>query len=208
MKRDPQRPDAEEAELLEHFRRHSDEQPSAQLDARILAAARAAARPSQSPWARLGHWLFGRPQRWPVALAGVATLGVGLSLALRTFEQAPRYDAPVPAMAPAPQAEALSRAAQQAAPALYSAPAAPAAAPEQPRALAESASMADEAAPMAKRSAKVAEAPAEPETSLRRLAELQRQGDQAAAARLRDELRRRYPQLDVEGELRRLEARP
>lgn len=210
MTRHPQRPDAEEAELLEHFRQHGGEQPPAQLDARILAAARAAVQPRANAWQRLGRWLFGRPQRWSVALAGVATLGIGLSLALRTFEEAPRYDAVAPAVAPAPKAESMARSARQAAPALYSAPAAPAAVPapqlEQRKQMAESAVAADAAAPMAKRSAEPA--PAEPQASLRRLAELQRQGDQAAATSLREDLQRRYPRLDIDAELRRLEARP
>ncbi|MBB4862418.1 hypothetical protein HNP46_001256 [Pseudomonas nitritireducens] len=104
MNRDPH-----EQQMLDHYRRHSAEQPSAQLDARILAAARAAVEEKQPRFAqRLHHWLLGAGsrQRWGVAVAGLATLGVGLSLTLRTYEEAPqRFDAPAsPAMmrAPAP----------------------------------------------------------------------------------------------------------
>lgn len=205
MNRHPQRPDAEEEALLEHFRRHSEAEPSAQLDARILAAARAAVRPQASRWQRLRQWLFGRPQRWSVALAGLATLGIGLSLTLRTYEQAPRYDAPAPVAAPAMQRQAMPQA-----PAFYAAPAAPAAsapqADEERKVLAERAQ--DLAAPTAKRKAEVAEPRPEPEASLRRLLALQRQGDAAAAQQLRESLAQRYPQLDIDGELRRLQAQP
>lgn len=210
MNRHPQRPDAEEEALLEHFRRHSDVQPSAQLDARILAAARAAAQPRPSAWQRLRQWLFGRPQRWSVALAGIATLGIGLSLTLRTYEQAPsRYDAPVPAAAPSMQRQAMPQS-----PAFYAAPAAPAAmAPQaqERKALAESAQ--DEVAPAAKRKAEAeaaerSAAPPEPEASLRRLLALQRQGDATAVQQLRESLKQRYPQLDIDKELRQLQAQP
>ncbi|MFZ5956052.1 hypothetical protein ACOXVJ_00895 [Pseudomonas knackmussii] len=200
MNRHPQRPDAEEEALLEHFRRHSDAQPSAQLDARILAAARAAVPQHPSAWQRVRQWLFGSPQRWSVALAGLATLGIGLNLTLRTYEQAPpRFDAPAPAAAPSMQRQAMPQT-----PALYSAPAASAPQTEERKVLAESASVQDLAAPAAKRKAEAAE----PETDLRRLLELQRQGDAAAAQQLRTSLRQRYPQLDIDKELKRLQAQP
>jgi hypothetical protein len=118
MNRDPH-----EQPLLEHYRRHSDEQPSAQLDARILAAARAAVQEQKPGLAqRLRLWLLGAGsrQRWGVAVAGLATLGIGLSLTLRTFEEAPnRFDAPVaPTMmrAPAPAPAMAPPAAPAAAP--------------------------------------------------------------------------------------------
>ncbi len=72
MNRDPH-----EQELLELYRRHSEAQPSAQLDARILAAARAAVQQKPPSFAqRLHQWLLGAGsrQRWGVAVAGLATL--------------------------------------------------------------------------------------------------------------------------------------
>ena len=207
MNRHPQRPDAEEAALLEHFRRHSDAQPSAQLDARILAAARAAVPKRPSAWQRVRQWLFGSPQRWSVTLAGLATLGIGLNLTLRTHEQAPpRFDAPAQAVVPGMQRQAMPQT-----PALYSAPAASAPQTEERKALAESASVQDLAAPAAKRKAEAAEprpGPPEPEASLRRLLELQRKGDGAAVRQLRESLQQRYPQLEIDKELKRLQAQP
>lgn len=200
MNRHPQRPDAEEEALLEHFRRHSDAQPSAQLDARILAAARAAVPQRPSAWQRIQQWLSGGPQRWSVVLAGLVILGIGLNLTLRTYEQAPpRFDAPVPAVAPSMQRQVMPQT-----PALYSAPAASAPQTEERKVLAESASVQDLAAPAAKRKAEVAE----PEASLHRLLELQRQGDAAAVLQLRASLQQRYPQLDIDKALKHLQAQP
>lgn len=95
----------QEQQLLEHFRQHSQGEPSAALDALILDAARQAlsARPSRAQ--RLHAWLFGAGShvRWSVAFAGLATLGIGLSLTLNTREQLPRlYDEPSPATLQAP----------------------------------------------------------------------------------------------------------
>lgn len=101
-------PDEQERQMLEHFRQHSDGEPSASLDAQILAAASAAVRnttiieskPALS--ARLHSWLFGAGgrQRWSVAVAGIACLGIGVSLTWRTFEQAPDAFDAVPSGAP------------------------------------------------------------------------------------------------------------
>lgn len=97
MNHDQHRLDEQERQMLEHFRQHSGGEPSAQLDAQILAAASAAVRSAATAEAkpglsaRLHSWLFGAGgrQRWSVALAGVACLGIGVSLTWRTFEQAP-----------------------------------------------------------------------------------------------------------------------
>lgn len=239
MNRDPH-----EQELLEHYRRHSDEQPSAQLDARILAAARAAVQEQKPGFAqRLHRWLLGAGsrQRWGVAVAGLATLGIGLSLTLRTFEEAPnRFDAPVaPAMmrAPAP------------APAMVP-PAAPAAAPyaAEPSMTAPrmdnagaTASMEDLAKPAptskkvtveeAKAKAQVraqaladaqaqqgtqaegklqalAEEVDEPRAGLLRLRDLQEKGRKEEAERLRESLRQRFPELDIDKALKELPDNP
>lgn len=98
----------QERELLEHFRQHSRGEPSAALDALILDAARQAMSPPASKLSRaqrLHAWLFGAGSstRWSVAFASLATLGIGLSLTLRTQEQLPStYDLPSPAAAQTP----------------------------------------------------------------------------------------------------------
>jgi len=113
-----------EQTMLEHFRRHSEQTPPPDMDARILAAAQAQAAhykrvPAKQPvLSRLQGWLFGGSQRarWSMAFASIATLGIGVGLATRTMERAPeqQYDAapitlstPAPAPAMAPNAEAV-----------------------------------------------------------------------------------------------------
>lgn len=99
----------QERELLEHFRQHSQGEPSAAMDALILDAARQAVSPPAprpNPVQRLHAWLFGVGSRthWSVAVAGLAVVGIGLNLALHTRDQLPpAYDAPAPASAPALQ---------------------------------------------------------------------------------------------------------
>lgn len=127
MKHDQHMADEQERQMLEHFRRHSSGEPSAQLDAQILAAASAvvgsttAVETRPSLGARLHRWLFGAGgrQRWSVALTGVACLGIGVSLTWRSVEQAPdAFDAvpsgasmaPQSAPVPTPQAESAARA--------------------------------------------------------------------------------------------------
>lgn len=91
----PEMPPADEQALLRHYREHSAMQPSAALDERILAAAYAAvAVAPEPPVAAVSFWrgvhsrwsgLF-QPRRWPVALASLAVLGLGLGVSLRTLE--------------------------------------------------------------------------------------------------------------------------
>lgn len=235
MNRDPH-----EQELLEHYRRHSDEQPSAQLDARILAAARAAVQEPKPSFAqRLHHWLLGAGsrQRWGVAVAGLATLGVGLSLTLRTYEEAPnRFDAPVaptmmrapapaPAMAPpaAPAAAPYAAQPSMAAPRMDSA-AAGAAMEELAKPAPMSKKMAVDSAKAKAR--ELADAPVqpdmraqvklqafveetgEPRTSLLHLRDLQGKGLQAEAERVRESLHQRFPDLDIDRALKDLPDNP
>ena len=219
MNRDPHQPDEMEQALLEHYRRHSRDEPSSALDQRILAAAaaqaeqnRAARRPSFGE--RLHAWLFGAGgrQRWAVAIAGFASLGIGLSLTLRTQDEArERFDAPpagvAPLSAPAPAAAPMSRAA----PATYASP--PAQAEKKASAMADSSAelqerqaepqRLEEAAPKAEL-AKSAPRP-EPEASLRRVLQLKEAGRREEAHKLLDELQARYPQRDIAAELRKLE---
>ncbi|MCP1624461.1 hypothetical protein [Pseudomonas nitroreducens] len=234
MNRDPH-----EQDMLEHYRRHSDEQPSAQLDARILAAARAAVQEKKPSLAqRLHHWLLGAGsrQRWSVAVAGLASLGIGLSLTLRTYEEAPdRFDAPVapamlrapapaPAMAPpaAPAAESYAAEPQRdsaAAGAAMDSLAKPAPmskkqAVEEAKASSrvEARELADSPAPAGEHAQGKLQAFAkevdEPRTSLLHLRDLQDQGQQEEAERLRQSLRQRFPDLDIDHALKDLPDNP
>ncbi|WP_298188223.1 hypothetical protein [uncultured Pseudomonas sp.] len=123
MNHDQHTADEQARQMLEHFRQHSGGEPSAQLDAQILAAASAAVRSKAAVAAksglsgRLHHWLFGasgRP-RWSLALAGVACLGIGVSLTWRTLEQTPDAFDAVPSGLPT--APAAARMAPQSLPA-------------------------------------------------------------------------------------------
>jgi hypothetical protein len=235
MNRDRHEPHdlTQERALLEHFRAHSQGEPSAELDARILAAARAAQPSGQSSWSqRLHDWLFGRGgrQRWSLALAGLACVGIGASLTWRTLEPAPdNLEAPMPraVMAPAapmadsaaPQALARERAAapamqgyaepRQKAEKKQSAPVlaedARKQAPDELGALlaapsVESPMAAAESAPLTGMAVKL-----DTEKALMQLLELRRAGKVEEAQRLQQRLQLDYPQLDIEVQLERLE---
>ncbi|QLC74561.1 hypothetical protein LPB260_28185 [Pseudomonas sp. LPB0260] len=194
--------DADEQQLSQHYRRHQDEEPSAALDARILAAAREQARPRATVLARLHGWLFGHSPRlrWSLALGSVAALGLGLGLSLKTLERVPAgFDSALPA------APSLQR---QAAPA-----------PAQKTLMAESAAvgaqeaMADAAAapparvaPEAMGKAQGPRLEAELAEALREILRLREEGEQGAAAARIEALRQRYPQLDIEALLVRQQA--
>lgn len=217
MNQEPHKPDAMERELLEHYRCHSHDEPSAQLDQRILAAAAAQAaqhraEASRSFGERLHAWLFGAGgrQRWAVAVAGFATLGIGLSLTLRTQQEAEqRFDAPPASAATysAPAAAPMSRAA----PATLASP--PAQAEKKASAMADSSGeiearqqaplQREEAAPKAEM-AKAAP-PVEPQASLQRVLALLAEGKREEAHKLLDELQARFPQRDIAAELREME---
>lgn len=224
----------QEQALLDHFRAHSPAEPSAELDARILAAARAAQAASKPSWnQRLHAWLFGRGgrQRWSVAVAGLACVGIGVSLTWRTLEQTPdAYDAPLPraVMAPAPAApmaevEAPQGLLREQAPSMQSysqarqkaekRTSAPVLA-EEAREQASSASEAlpdaqapDAEPPMTAESAPPAGKAGQPQSEqlLLQLLELRRAGKVDEARALQQRLRRDYPQMDIEVQLERLE---
>lgn len=109
----------QERELLEHFRQHSQGEPSAAVDALILDAARQAVSPPAprpNPVQRLHAWLFGAGSRthWSVAVAGLAVVGIGLNLALHTREQLPEpLDAPPALQEMAPAMEARKQTAER-----------------------------------------------------------------------------------------------
>ncbi|RIA36292.1 hypothetical protein DFO61_0757 [Ectopseudomonas oleovorans] len=214
-----------EQELLAHFRAHGSGEPSAELDARILAAASAAARETQQArtdsdnagWAqRLHQWLFGSGrQRWSVAVAGLACVGIGVSLTWRTLEQTPEaFDAAPPSVAmspaaPAPAPMSAKRAAESESMARMAAP--------QERMKAEAiarpappAAMADEAMSSATAIAPMAELviQSEPREALLRLLALRKANQQEEAQRLLEQLKADYPQLDIEAELDHLANEP
>lgn len=221
--------DPHEQALLEHFRAHSRAEPSAELDARILAAARAAQVSSRPSWSqRLYVWLFGAGgrQRWSLAVAGLACVGIGVSLTWRTLEQAPEtYDAVMPraVMAPAApvaEAEAPQDLLREQAPAMqsYSQTRQKAekkeSAPEEMRKQAPSASeaLSDALAPEGAPSMAAGAAPqaskvvqSQSEQLLAQLLELRRAGKVDEAKALQQRLQRDYPQLDIEAQLERLE---
>lgn len=212
-----------EQALLAHFRAHGRGEPSAELDARILGVASAAARETQqaakaeSGWAqRLHQWLFGSGrQRWSVAVAGLACVGIGVSLTWRTLEQTPEtFDAVPPSVAmspaaPAPAPMAAKRAADSESMARMAAP--------QERMKTEAiarpalpAATADEATSSAAAIAPMAELviQSEPREALLRLLELRKTGQQEEAQRLLEQLKDDYPQLDIEAELEHLASEP
>nr|WP_298136701.1 hypothetical protein [uncultured Pseudomonas sp.] len=223
--------DPHEQALFDHFRAHGQGEPSAELDARILAAARAAQVASKPAWSqRLHAWLFGPGgrQRWSVAVAGLACVGIGVSLTWRTLERTPdTYDAPMPraVMAPAPaapvvEAEAPQGLLREQAPAMQSY------AQERQRAekkelvteemreqaAAEREALSDAQAPNAEPPMAAASAPqvskalqAQPEQLLLQLLELRRAGKTEEAKALQQRLQQDYPQLDIEAQLLRLE---
>lgn len=221
---DEREPLEHEQALLAHFRAHGSGEPSAELDARILMAASAAARDAkgaaaaEAGWGqRLHQWLFGSGrQRWSVALAGVACLGIGVSLTWRTLEQTPEaFDSVPPSvvMSPAPPAQmAAKRAAENESVARMA----------EPRERMKSEAMARQAAPVAP--AALADAPmastaaseplaelvvqSEPREALLRLLELRRAGEKDKAQQLYDQLQADYPQLDIEAELTHLATQP
>lgn len=192
-------PSAADEQLLQHYRRHQEQEPPAALDARILAAAREQAERRRSPvgrLARLQRWLFGHATglRWSLALGSVAALGLGLSLSLKTLERAPAQFA-----SPMPAAPALQR---QAAPATK-------------RSMAESARLAspaaevqaDSVAPPAPAAGKgAAPAPdARAQAALREVLDLRARGQHGAARERLEALRREHPRLDIEALLERLQ---
>ncbi|MEN0105684.1 MAG: hypothetical protein AAGC84_04580 [Pseudomonas sp.] len=238
MTHDPRESAALEQQLLEHYRRHSEQAPSPELDARILAAAQAHVANSPRPQAkvsafsRLHGWWFGGNQRarWSMAFASIATLGIGVGLAMRTLEQAPleQYDAApmslsVPAPAPAPVMELQAEKKTLAAPRAEMRKAAPPIISgqlneqlgkleaEPPAAVAAAAPFADSVAPAAPPAlaSKPAGASQHDQAHLQRALEqivrLQRSGQNALAEQQLHTLQQLYPAQDIRAQLQRLQ---
>ena len=220
MKHDQQRPDVQEQQLLAHFREHAGGEPSAELDALILGAARAelTKAPRSGPAQRLHNWLFGAGrQRWSLALAGLACVGIGVSLTWRTLERTPdAFDA-------VPGEVLMAPAMRSAAPAAPMADAMPAPQARERQALAEAPAkqslksevapteeLAVDAAALAAPSVELSRQAGEAEFArqLRRLEKLRREGWQDEADQLLLQLMRDYPQRNIERELGALEPQP
>lgn len=204
---------AVEQQLLEHYRTHQADQPSAALDARILAAAAAQTRrQTERPRlaARLYAWLFAGAarRRWSLALGSVVLLGVGLSLSLRTLEQAPeRYDSPLPAApalqryaAPAPQKKSLAESSRPSEPLIDVM--ADSAAPPMEEALESSGGKASPAPVRVEQ----APLPQALRAALGQIATLRARGLEQQAAERLAVLQQRYPQLNLEELLGNLPA--
>jgi hypothetical protein len=235
MTHDPRESAELEQQMLEHFRRHSEQAPSPELDARILAAAQAhvASQPrpaaKTSALSRLHGWWFGGSQRarWSMAFASIATLGIGVGLAMRTLEQAPeqQYDAapmalsvPAPSMAPVAEKKASEEVARpraemrkQAAPAIISGQlneqmgkleAAP---PEAAAPFADAVAPAAPPALASKAKTDAAHDQAQLQRSLEQILQLQRTGQGDLAEQQLHTLQQLYPAQDVREQLQRLQ---
>ena len=225
MNHDQPKLDEQEQQMLAHFRQHSGGEPSAQLDAQILAAAHAAvaqvSKTQAAPgWAaRVQHGLFGAGrQRWSVALAGVACLGIGVSLTWRTFEQAPDAFDAVPHAAPMAPAAARLHApamlmpapveeaavlADEPSPQAYSHESAPV---EKKRLTAAAPQVLAEPAAAAAPAPLIHDVPATLLAELQWLLTLRAEGRRQEADDLQLQLQRDYPQLDIDAQLRRLQG--
>ncbi|MDA7087850.1 hypothetical protein PH586_15775 [Pseudomonas sp. SA3-5] len=223
---------AQERALLEHFRAQSQAEPSAELDAQILAAARAAQPAVRPGWSqRLHSWLFGHAgrQRWSLAVAGLASVGIGVSLTWRTLAPAPEYFiAPMPRAVMAPAAPMADTAAphallrEQAAPG-YAEPRQKAEKQQSMSVLmggavrqapVEVEALADAPVPSAELSATLGSIPPaniavtqDAENMLMQLLELRRAGKTEEARALQQRLHLDYPQMEIEAQLERIGGR-
>ncbi|NTZ96886.1 hypothetical protein FCH79_16510 [Pseudomonas koreensis] len=188
-----------EEQLLKHYREQHTSEPSEQLDALILAAARRAApAPKPSLWQR---WLQAcQKPRWQVAFASMVGVALMLSLVQRAPEPPAQFDFAPAAKPAAPMARKQAPEAQ----ALASPPAAaiPAPAPmmEMAEPMQSDAISADEAK-LSKRAA----APANGlDEQLREVLRLREAGQSQAADALYNNLHKRYPGVNLDLRLERI----
>ncbi|MFI8479001.1 hypothetical protein ACIGCM_00315 [Pseudomonas sp. NPDC078700] len=187
----------DDSQVLEHYRQHQRQEPSAALDASILAAANAQAHKVKpaTVWMRLHSWLFAGGQgRWSVALGSFVVVGLAVGLVFNGYQQQPaapameRYAAPAPALKSAPQADSvpLQRKALQA------------------NEAADEAMAASPPGSQAKLSSSTAVDTDDLKAQLQRLIELRRDGLTQQAEALYKALQVQYPSVDVEQELQQL----
>lgn len=198
-----------EQALLEHYREHDDARPSAELDARVLAAARQALAPARpSLLARLRD-LLRQPQRFALAFGSLASIALVLGLVLRGLPDEPQVDdrqvapvlreeaakklmAPSAAMpSPAPLNREMSR---------MAAPPPMEVLADQPAA-AESADVDAAYAPRLPSKPLVPPAQIELDQALGEILQLQEQGRDDQAAQMLQTLRKSYPARDLDARL-------
>lgn len=177
--------DPEDDRIVERYRALGRAEPPAELDARILAAARRAA--SSRPGRR--RWVL------PVSIAAVVVLSVSVALQVERERPATADRLGAPAVAGKAAAPAAPAAAPQ--PALKSAPAAAANAMRAPAAQSRSEEQApaQAAAPAARMLQKSDQA--SPQEWLARIAKLRREGRDDEADRQLKEFRRRFPDYRI-----------
>lgn len=204
-------------QLVEHYRQNQRQEPSAALDASILAAANAQARNARphSLWMRLYSW--GSHKRWSVALGSLAVVGLAVGLVFNGYQQSSSiYDNPLPAAAPAMQgyaAPALKRermAESQSAPIQHQrmqqseaadALSAESAMPAEPVVEAHEASKSQ-----TKIASGVLADTGDLEAQLQQIIQLRKDGHTQQAEALVKALLKQYPTLDIEQQLQELRA--
>lgn len=210
----------DEQALLEHYRAHDDAQPSAELDALILAAARAAVEPPRpSLLARLRD-LWRKPQGLALAFGSLASMALVLGLVLKGLPQKPEADdrqvapvlreelgetaskklAPSTVMpSPAPLNREMSR--MSAAPSIE-------ALADHPGAASGNANPDPDRdagyAPQSLSKPAVAPLAGELEQSLHEILRLREEGLEEEAQQLLQDVRKKHPQLDLEARLEQL----
>lgn len=207
--------------VLQRYREQDGEQPSAALDARILAAARQAveARRVSLP-ARFGRWLrtAGAGRRGALAFGSLASMALALALVWQTSPQRPgalhQPVAALPAGTPSSRAADEAQAAM-AAPSPVSRPAAPLVAVPARRAESVSRSAQVEAAGVLRERSEFARpaAAAEPaqsasaglDDSLREVLRMRAEGREDAAAQRLQALQREHPWVALQQRLEALE---
>ena len=188
-----------EEQLLKHYREQHTSEPSEQLDALILAAARRAApAPKPSLWQR---WLQAcQKPRWQVAFASLVGVALMLSLVQRAPEPPAQFDFTPAAKPAAPMARKQAAEAQSLAAPPAAAMPAPAPMMEMAEPMQSDAISADEA-----RLSKRAAAPANGlDEQLREVLRLREAGQSQAADALYNNLHKRYPEVNLDLRLERI----
>ena len=188
-----------EEQLLKHYREQHTGEPSEQLDALILAAARRAApAPKPSLWQR---WLQAcQKPRWQVAFASLVGVALMLSLVQRAPEPPAQFDFTPAAKPAAPMARKQAAEAQSLAAPPAAAMPAPAPMMEMAEPMQSDAISADEA-----RLSKRAAAPANGlDEQLREVLRLREAGQSQAADALYNNLHKRYPGVNLDLRLGRI----
>lgn len=191
----------DDPQLLEHYRQNQQQEPSAALDASILAAANAQLRKTQPPsvWKRLHSWLFaGNNGRWSAAFGSLAVVGLAVGLVFNSYQ--PEYDNPLPAAAPAMQSYSAP------APALKVERQAQAKSAPLQRKLMQENSAADEVmAESVLPSPPVVDSD-DMQVQLQQILQLRENGQSSQAQALITALQEQYPTLNIEQELQELSA--